>query len=132
MIPRTNNDSPQARALTRKERKALEQFARSEVSLAELQSSLGEMLDINFGKKERRLTSYFLLAQPGIHVEKKFIQTAMEKHARGEISTKQLADWATVIQLLDAYDWQGPEEDQIADWLNEISMLTLEADTDPE
>lgn len=48
------------------------------------------------------------------------------------MSTEQLADWATMLLLNDAYDWQGPEEEQIADWLNEISMLTLKAKSESE
>ena len=132
MIPKTNNDTPERRAPTRNERKALEKFARLEISLEELQRCLGEMLLFNFGEEERRLTSYFLLPQPGIRVEKKYIQKAMDKHARGEISTEQLADWATMLLLNDAYDWQGREEDEIAAWLNDISMLTLKDKSEPE
>jgi hypothetical protein len=30
-----------------------------------------------------------------------------------------------MLLLNDAYDWEGPKEEQIADWLNDISMLTL-------
>ena len=86
----------------------------------------------NFGKEERTLTSYFLLPQPGVRVEKRYIHTAMDKHARGEISTEQLADWATMLLLNDAYDWQGPEEEEIAVWLNDISMLTLKAKPEAE
>lgn len=133
MIPRTDNDTPNRRAPTRSERRALEKFARLEISLEELQRCLGEMLVYNFGKEERRLTSYFLFLQPAIRVEKKYIQAAMNKHAREGISTEQLADWATMLLLNDAYDWQGPDEDQIAEWLNDISMLTLKskAEADP-
>jgi hypothetical protein len=41
------------------------------------------------------------------------------------ISTQQLADWATMLLLNDAYDWNGPKEAQIADWLSDIILLTL-------
>ncbi len=117
----------------RRERRALEQFARLEISREELQRRLGKMLEVNFAPEERRLTSYFLFAQPGVRIELENIQAAMDKHARGEISTEQLADWATMLLLNDAYDWQGPKEEQIADWLNDISMLTLKskAEADP-
>jgi hypothetical protein len=122
-----SNDNTPRRAPTSNERKALERFARVEISLQELQRCLGEMLAFNFREEERSLTSCYLLLQPGVRVEKKFIQTAMDKHARWELTTEQLADWATMLLLNDAYDWQGPDEEEIADWLNEISMLTLKA-----
>lgn len=132
MIPRTDGGPPERRVPAGRERRALERFARLEISLEELERCLGEMLVVNFGEEERRLTSYFLLAQPGVRVEKKYIQAAMDKHAQGEISTEQLADWATMLLLNDAYDWQGPEEEEIAGWLNEISMLTLKSKGDAD
>jgi hypothetical protein len=131
-MTRNSNDTPQRRMPTRAERKALERFARLEISLPELKRLMGDMLDFSFGNEERRVTSYFLLLQPGIRVEKKYIDTAMDKHAHGEISTEELSNWATMLLLNDAYDWQGSEEDEIADWLNEISMLTLKTNTEPE
>jgi len=30
-----------------------------------------------------------------------------------------------MLELNQAYDWEGPEEKECAGWLNEISMLTL-------
>jgi hypothetical protein len=33
-----------------------------------------------------------------------------------------------MLLLNHAYDWEGPEEDEIAGWLNEISGLTPEAE----
>lgn len=131
-MTRKSAGRPQRRVPTRAERRALEQFARLEISLAELKRQLGDMLDFSFGKDERRVTSYFLMAQPGVRVEKKYIDVAMDKHARGEISTEELSNWATMLQLHDAYDWQGSEEDEIAAGLNEISMLTLKTSAEPE
>jgi hypothetical protein len=103
-----------------------------EMSMEELQHTLGEMLEVKFEESERRLNSYFLLPEPGVRVELKNIQNAMAKQGRGEITTKQLSEWAAMLLLNDAYDWPGPEEDEIADWLNEISLLALIAQkTDP-
>ena len=125
-IPNTNDETPKRRALTRSEHRALEKFARLEISLEKLQRSLGKMLEFSFGEHERRLNSYFLFPRPGVRVELKYIKAAVDKNARGEITTEQLADWATMLLLNDAYDWEGgQDEDEIADWLNEISMLTL-------
>jgi hypothetical protein len=64
--------------------------------------------------------------------EPKQIRATMEKRAPGEISTEQLADWAAMLQLHQAYDWEDPEEDEIADWLNEISMLPLKPKAEPD
>jgi hypothetical protein len=119
------SNTKEFRHLTPEERETLEQFARLGISLDELQRRLGGMLGFDFGPSERRLTSYFLMPQPAVRVELQHIQNAMDKHSRGEITTEQLADWATMLLLNDAYDWEGPDEDKIAGWLNEISLLTL-------
>jgi hypothetical protein len=55
----------------------------------------------------------------------------MDKHARGEITTQQLSDWATMLQLNHTYGWEGPGEEEIAGWLDEISLLTLKPEAEP-
>jgi hypothetical protein len=113
------------RALTRRERKALEKFARLEISLEQLKEALGEMIEVSFAEDERRLVWHFVLPEPRVRVRLNHIHDAMAKHAREEITTKELSEWAAMLLLNEAYEWEGPEEDEIADWLNEISLLTL-------
>ena len=120
-------------SLTRKQRRALEEFAELKISIDELRERLQGVLEFDFRDQERKLTSHYGTPVPGVRIELETIQAAMDKHARGEVSTEQLADWATMLLLNDAYDWEGPKEEQIADWLNDISMLTLKskAEADP-
>jgi hypothetical protein len=113
------------RPLTKKELKTHEQFARLEVSLDELRNRLGEMLEFDFRPSERRMTWHYRLPEPRVRVELSHIRNAMDRHGREEISTEQLADWATMLLLNEAYDWEGPDEQEIADLLNDLSTLTL-------
>lgn len=46
----------------------------------------------------------------------------MEKHWKGDISDSELNRWALMLLLNDAYDWQGPDEDEIAEILNDLAM----------
>ena len=119
-------------SLTRKQRRALEEFAELKISIDELRERLQGVLEFDFKDQERKLTSHYGTPVPGVRIELENIQAAMDKHARGEISTEQLADWATMLLLNDAYDWEGPKEEQIADWLNDISMLTLKSKAEAE
>lgn len=107
---------------TNQEREALAQFARLDISLDDLCGRLREMLTIDFGSKERRLTSHFLPAEPGIQVEKQHVQHALDQRTKGMISARQLSDWAAMLIMNDAYDWQSLEEDKI-DQLNELALL---------
>jgi hypothetical protein len=121
--------NPEPKRLTRDQLKALEKFGRLEITLDDLRRALRNIVEFDFGGSERRLTSHFLVPQPGVRIKEEDIHHAMGKHAREEISTVQLADWATMLLLNDAYDWEGPDEEEIAKWLNEISMLTLKPRT---
>jgi hypothetical protein len=40
---------------------------------------------------------------------------------RGDISQRELIDWATMLLLNDAYQPDPKEEDFVAEWLNRIS-----------
>ena len=111
--------------LTKKQRKVLEEFAAQRISIEELRRLMQGALEFDFHREARKLTSHYGLPVPGVHVEPEHVQAAMDKHARGMISTQQLADWATMLLLNDAYDWNGPKEAQIADWLSDIILLTL-------
>ena len=115
-------NSEEPRAIRPEERETLARFAELEIPLEEVRLRLGGMLDINFGPTERRLTSHFLLPEPGIRIEMKHIRKALSKHWKGELTDQELNDWATMLLLNEAYEWSGPDEDEIAEMLNELSM----------
>jgi len=104
------------------ERDLLERFARMEISLADLCRNLQGMLSVEFGLYQRRLTSHFLAAEPGIRIEKQHVQNALDRRRAGQISERDLSDWAAMLQLNDAYDWEGLDEEEIAQSLNELSV----------
>jgi hypothetical protein len=101
----------------------LAQFARLDISLEELCGRLGEMLTIEFTPRERRLTSHFLVTKPGIRVVKEHIQHALERRKDRSITTPQLADWAAMLVMNDAYDCDGLDESEVEE-LNELALLT--------
>ncbi len=113
--------------LTKEYRKALEEYAELKMSIEELRERLRGVLEFDFRDKERKLTTRYGTPRPGVRIEMKHIRAAMDKHARGDITTEQLADWATMLLLNEAYEWEGSNEDEIADWLHEISSLTLKS-----
>ena len=112
-------------AFTNKHRKALEDYAALRISLDELRESLRGALEFDFKDQERKLTTHYGTPEPGVRIELKHIREAMDKQASGKITTEQLADWATMLLLNGAYRWDGKDEDEIAEWLHDISSLTL-------
>ena len=47
----------------------------------------------------------------------------MDKQARGELTTERLSDWAAMLLADPSYDWEGPDEEEVAGWLNEMAVL---------
>jgi len=111
-----------ARQPNTRERNLLTQFANCEISLAELIAGLSGMIEIDFGVTERRLKSHFQAAEPGIRIDLSEIEKAKSKNSTGELSNEGLKDWATMILLNDAYLWEGPDEEEIANRLHELSL----------
>jgi len=107
------------------QRRSLEEFAELRISLEELRHRLHGVLEFDFKDHERRLKTHYGTPAPGVVIELEHIRRAMDKRARKEINTHDLADWATMLLLNDAYGWEGPDEERIAELLNEISSLTL-------
>ncbi len=100
----------------------LTQFANCEISLTELIAGLHGKLDILFDTDVRSLTSSFLPAEPGIRIGLNHIERAKSKNWAGKLSNEDLMHWATMILLNDAYVWDGPEETDIVDRLDELSL----------
>ena len=112
-------------SLTRKQRRALEDYAALRISLEQLRDALGDAIEVDFGPHERKVLFHYDNRKPVLHIELRQIREVMDKHGRGEITTEQLSDWAAMLLANPSYDWEGPEEDEIAEWLNEISLLAL-------
>jgi hypothetical protein len=111
--------------ITTAQRRALEEYAQLTISIEELGERVRGVLDFSFSPDERRLSTHYGVPNPAIRIELAHIRSAMDKHLREDISTQELSDWAAMLLMNDAYDWQGPDEEQISEWLNEIVLLTL-------
>jgi hypothetical protein len=111
--------------LSKKQRRALEDYAALRITLEHLRECLGSAIEINFSSDERKVLFHYDNRKPLVHIELQQIREAMDKHARGEITTENLSDWASMLLANPSYDWEGPDEEEIAEWLNDISSLTL-------
>jgi hypothetical protein len=109
--------------LTENQRRALEDYAALRVSLDQFLGVLGDAIEIKFGPDERRVLFHYDNRKPAVRIQLSHIRDAMDKHARGDITTEQLSDWAAMLLADPSYDWGGPDEDEIAEWLNEMAVL---------
>lgn len=118
--------------LTKKQRQSLEKFAEGTIGLEVLIKSLEGVLEINFTGQERQLKWHDGIQSPEVRVKLSHIRNAMDRHARGEITTEELADWAAMLLLNDAFGWEGPDQEEISEQLNDLSFLTIEPQTPME
>ena len=74
------------------------------------------------GALQRRSASgRFRLPEPGIVITREHIANALERRRFDLISERDLAEWATILLINDAYVLDPADEDLIAEWLNDIS-----------
>lgn len=99
------------REIRQDERKALAEFARLSISLSELYRHLDGMIELEFSESQRRFTSYYLLVEPGITVEKADIDRALTMRQNGSLSESDLILWATMLAINDAYVWSEDDEE---------------------
>jgi len=109
--------------LTEKQRKALEDYAALRITLEQLLKFLGNAIKINFSSNERKVFFHYDNRKPVVRIELRHIRDAMDKQARGEVTTVQLSDWAAMLLADPSYDWEGPDEEEVAGWLNEMAVL---------
>jgi hypothetical protein len=109
--------------LTQKQLKALGDYAALRISLEHLIECLGNAIEVNFKPDERRVLFHYDNRKPVVHIGPQHIREAMDKQAQGEISTEQLSDWSAMLLADPSYDWEGPDEEEVAEWLNEMALL---------
>jgi hypothetical protein len=117
------NSHPTPRPPTAEEREWLGQFVHMEITLDELLARLNGAITLEISPTERRLTSHLTPQFPSVRVEKRDVQTAIERYRKGEISERRLVRWAAMLLMNDVYDWEGPDEDEIAEVLNDLAMV---------
>ncbi|HEX5236072.1 MAG TPA: hypothetical protein VFW25_12160 [Silvibacterium sp.] len=114
------------RNITPGERDALHRFLKLDLSFDNLLIDVHGMIEIDILSAERRFTSHFYLVEPPLRVAKSDIELAIQEGQSGRLSERDLVRWATMLLLNDAYVWEGEDEDEIADALNDLSFGGLE------
>jgi hypothetical protein len=94
---------------------ALERFRDLRIGFLRLRLRLWPQ--IVFGKHRGRLNRMIRRAElPTVRVTMAHIE-----RAKAELPAKRLRLWADVLLMTDAYDWEGPDEDAIAEELNRLA-----------
>jgi hypothetical protein len=119
---RTAIDESKLPALTHEQLDILRRYALFEAKLADVRRALAEVWNVEFSPLHRTASTHFRIPEPGIVITREHISNALERRRFDLISERDLAEWATVLLLNDAYALDPGDEDLIADWLNDISL----------
>jgi hypothetical protein len=107
--------------LTDEQVAVLARYLRLDVGLDEVRRVLSGVFEFSLEPETRSASMRFRVPEPGILVARTHISNALEQKRLGLISEKDLTYWATFILLNEAYELDPPDEDFIADWLNDMS-----------
>ena len=116
MIPKT--ELPE---LSSDQLAVLHRFLVFRAGTADIRGSLSGLFEFELDPERRTASSYFQLPEPGILVTRDHIANALERERQGDISQRELIDWATMLLLNDAYQPDPNDEEFVAEWLNRIS-----------
>lgn len=115
-------------ALTPGQIEVLRRYALFEAGIAEVRETLAGLYDpliheLDLRQASRTSTAHFRLPEPGIVITREHISNALERRRFELVSERDLAEWATILLSNDAYILDPGDEDLIADWLNDMSLL---------
>jgi len=109
-------------ALTPSQMEALSSYAAFKKNADELRAALTGAFDFDLTPGRRTARTHFRVPEPGIAITRAHIDNALKQKRLGRISERDLADWATILLLNDAYVLDPGDEDLIAEWLNDLSL----------
>jgi hypothetical protein len=99
----------------------LRRFAIFEASMEEVQSTLRGVFRFDFERGVRTAETLFRVPEPGVLITRGHVETALNLKRHGKISEPDLALWATMLLVNDAYELDPEDEDFIAEWLSDLS-----------
>ena len=101
----------------------LQRFVRFELPIETLRKVLAPLVTFKLDGPATQQTVKYSAGIPKnpIKVTGADINSAIEKARTGEITQRQLQQWASMLLLNDAFDWSGEDADAIADMLADLT-----------
>ncbi len=109
--------------LTLHQQDVLRRYAWFQADLDEVRTAMVGVFEFDLQRGQRAARTFFRMPEPAIAITRGHISNALEKKRLGKITERDLVNWATLLLLNDAYVLDPGDEDMIAEWLNDISLL---------
>ena len=111
--------------LTEHQLDCLQKFLRFELHIEALKTALAPLITFELNGPATHQTVHFPAGPPRnpIKVTRRAINSAIEKSRTGQITQRQLQQWATMVELNPAFDWSR-EDEILANLLNDLGSGT--------
>lgn len=98
----------------------IENYARCELSLDELCANVRRAVGQRFihNPHFRVVNLNQICPDRAVRITPEHIEILLAKRQRGEISERQMRDWAHMVEINDAYYWEPEDADVVAKWVN--------------
>lgn len=102
----------------------IESYARCELSLEELCRNVRDAVGERFihNPKMRLVNLNQICSQRAVRITAQHVEILFAKRQRGEITERQMVDWANMVTINDAYFWEPADADIVATWVNFLSF----------
>lgn len=109
--------------LTARQQEVLRRFAWFQADVEEFRAAMTGVFEFNLQRGQRAARTFFRMPEPAIAITRTHIANALDRKREGKITERDLVHWATLLLLNDAYVLDPGDEDLIAEWLNDMSLL---------
>lgn len=109
--------------LTLHQQDVLRRFAWLQADVEELRTAMTGVFEFDLQRGQRAARTFFRMPEPAIAITRAHLSNALDKKREGKITERDLVNWAALLLLNDAYVLDPGDEDLIAEWLNDMSLL---------
>lgn len=98
----------------------IDSYTRCEISLDDLcrkvRDAVGERFIHNYNFRVVNLNQ--ICPHRAVRITPQHIEILLARRQRGEISERQMRDWAHMVTISDAYYWEPEDDDTVGTWVN--------------
>jgi hypothetical protein len=113
--------SSESRRLNAAEVQALGDYADMKVTFEQMRFALRDAMSIEVDGPKRSLVFFFDNSKPEVVITRRHIERALDMRRARLITEQELSEWASMLLLNDAYDFEAKDEELIVGWLNDLS-----------
>lgn len=94
--------------MTRRLKDDLDKFVEGHLTVADLQTALDGLVRFRYADRDERLVEGSVSALPTTRFSSADVERVLHRFLKGELSRREVSDWAATLRLLDAFELALP------------------------